>query len=240
MIDHRLIDIGVRRAFGGEVAGAVHLEIEHGGAFRFVERRHQMRGRGLQPGIPFLGRQVERLGGKGAEAPRLRRLGAFAVLIIVGDRIEPAAGRRRDAIVAHDHRTVAEMVEQRRELVLEQREPMLHARHAPPLRNRLIERVAGRGRAKGLAVAGAEALDRFLVEQRFGGGEQGEAVDPPRRPLVGGIEGADALNLVAEEIEPQRLFLAAGEQVDQAAAHREFALVVDRLGADIAVGLEQR
>ena len=240
MVDHRLIDIGMGGAFGGEVARTVDLEIEDGLAFGLMERRDEVRGRGLQPFVPFLGRQVQRLGGQRAEAARLRGLGAFAVLIIVGDGIEPAARRRRDAIVAHHHCAVAQMVEQRRQLFLEQRQPMLHARHAPPFGHRLIERVARRRRAEGLAVAGAESLDRLLVEQSLGGGEEGEAIDPARRPLVRRVEGADAFDLVAEEVEAQRLFLAAGEQVDQAAAHGELALIVHRLSADIAVRLEQR
>ena len=117
---------------------------------------------------------------------------------------------------------------------------MLHAGEAAAVADRLIERIAGRGRAEALAIAAAEALDAVLVEQRFGGGQQGEAVDPAGGALVGGIEGADALDLVAEEIEAQRLLLARWEQIDQAAAHREFAGIGDGLGADIAIGLEQR
>ena len=103
---------------------------------------------------------------------------------------------------------------------------MVDAGEPPPVRDRLIERIAGRGGAEHLAIARAEALDAVLVEQGLGGGEQGEAVDPVDAALVAGIEAADALDLVAEEIEPERLLLARREQIDQAAAHRELAGIV--------------
>ena len=240
VLDHRLVDVDTTCTLGGEIARAVDGEIEHRRAFGFVERRRDVRLRGGQCVRPFLRAEIQRLGGKGPVAAGLRRLGAFAVLEIIGDRLQSAFRRLRDARLAHDDRIVAEMVEQRRQLFLEQRQPMLHPRLPPPVGHRLIDRIARRGRAEGLAVAAAEPLDRLRIEQRLGRGKQSEAVDPPGGPLVLRIEGPHALDLVAEEIEPQRLFLARRIQIDQPAAHRIFALVVDGIGADIAVGLEQR
>ena len=116
---------------------------------------------------------------------------------------------------------------------------MVDAGDPPPVRHRLVDRIAGRGGAEQFAIGRAEALDAVLVEQGLGGGQQGEAVDPVDAALGGGIEAAHALDLVAEEIEAQRLLLAGGEEVDQAAAHRELAGIAHRLGAAIAIGLEQ-
>src|SRR3546814_14034142 len=48
-----------------------------------------------------------------------------------------------------------------------------------------------------------------------------------------------AFDLVAEEIDTQAGFLAGGEQVEDAAAHREFALVGDGIDAAEAVRDEQ-
>ena len=239
VIDHRLVDVGAGRAFGAEIARPVDVEVEDGGALRFVERRGQMRARRVEARRPFLGVEIQRLGGEWPIAARLRRLGALAVLVIIGDRFHPPLGGAGDAKVAHHHVVGGEMVEQRRQLLLEQRQPMFHAGEPPPVADRLIQGIAGRGRAELVAIARAEALDRLLVEQRFRRGEQREAVDPPGGPLVLGAEGAHRLDLVAEEVEPQRLVLAARIQIDDAAAHRIFALVVDRLGADIAIRLEQ-
>ena len=44
---------------------------------------------------------------------------------------------------------------------------------------------------------------------------------------------------VAEQVEPDRLGLAGGEQVDDAAAHGEFARLHHRAGAAVAVALRE-
>src|SRR3546814_11832487 len=93
---------------------------------------------------------------------------------------------------------------------------MVHARLPAPLAHRLIQRVAGRLRPEHLAIAGTKALDRRLVEQGFGRGEQGQRLGGPQAALVGGVETADASDLVADEIEAQARLLAGGEQVDEA------------------------
>ena len=240
VIDHRLIDVGMGGALGREVARAVDVEVDHGGGFGLVERRGNVRGRGGERFLPFLGRHVERLGGKRAVAAGLRCLGALAVLVIIGDRLEPRLAGGLHAAVADDQRVLADMVEQRLEPLLEQRQPMFHAGQAAAFADRLVERVTRRGGAKGFAIAAAEALDAFLVQQRLGRGEEGEAGDLAGGTLVGGIEGAHALDLVTEEVEPKRLRLARGEEIDQATAHGIFAGVVHRIGAHIAVGGEQR
>ena len=131
------------------------------------------------------------------------------------------------------------MVEQGCQPLLEQRQPMVHARLPPPFADRLIQRVAGRLRAEDFAVARPEALDRRLVEQGFGGGEQLQRLGGPQAALVGGVEAADALDLVAEEIDAQAILLARREQVEQAAAHRELALIGDGVDAVEAVRNEQ-
>ena len=117
---------------------------------------------------------------------------------------------------------------------------MLHPGEPPAVRHRFVERVLRGIGAEQFAVAGAEALDAVLVHQRFGGGEQQVAVDPLHRALGGGIEQAQALQLVAEEIEPQAGIEAGGEDVDDRAAHREFAVIDHRVGAAVALPGEQR
>src|SRR3546814_4354799 len=49
------------------------------------------------------------------------------------------------------------------------------------------------------------------------------------------VEEAQALQLVAEEVEPQGLFLARRKHVDDAAAHRELARLADGLDPVVAV-----
>ena len=134
---------------------------------------------------------------------------------------------------------LAEMIEQGRQLFLEQRQPMLHPGQPPAVADRLVERVAGGVGAELLAIAGAEALDRFLVEQRLARRHQGEGLGLAGGALVGGIEAPHRLDLVAEEVEPDGRLLARREQVDDRPAHREFAGVMDRVGPLVAVGDEQ-
>ena len=67
-----------------------------------------------------------------------------------------------------------------------------------------------------------------------------KAVGLVGRALVGGIEAAQAVDLVAEEIEPQRQLLARREEVDQRAAHRIFAMLGDGVGALVAERVQLR
>ena len=75
---------------------------------------------------------------------------------------------------------------------------------------------------------------RVDVEQRLRRGHQRERFGLVGRTLVGRVEAAHAVDLVAEEVEAKRQLLAGGEQVDQRAAHRIFAMLRDRVGALVA------
>ena len=94
------------------------------------------------------------------------------------------------------------MIEQGRQPILEQRQPVFHTRKPPPFADRFVKRVLRGIGAEQLAIAGAEALDAVLVQQRLAGGQEQMPVEPPRRQLGVGIETAQAFQLVTEEIEP--------------------------------------
>ncbi len=134
---------------------------------------------------------------------------------------------------------LAEMIEQRRQFVFEQGQPMLHPGQPPPLADGLVERVPGRVSPELLPIGGAEPPDTVLVEQRLRRGHQGKGVGGPRGALVGGVEPPHRLDLVAEEIEPKRACLARRVQIDDRPAHRELARVMDRVGPLIAIGDQQ-
>ena len=57
--------------------------------------------------------------------------------------------------------------------------------------------------------------------------------------LIGGVEAANAFDLVAEEVDAQPGFLARGEQVENAAAHRKLALVGDGVDAAETIRYQQ-
>ena len=112
---------------------------------------------------------------------------------------------------------------------------MLHARMLAAGADRLVERVLVVDGAEQLAVARAEAGDGGLVEEQLGHRLKVDAV-----ALLGGalgerVEGPHPVQFVAEEIEPQRLLGAGGEEIDDAAADGVLAGLAHGLGAGIAV-----
>ena len=160
--------------------------------------------------------------------------------MVIGDVGEPLLGRPERALVDHHHVLTVEVVEDRRQLAFEQRQPVLHTRQPPPVADRLVEWVLRRVGAEQLAVVGTEALDALIVEQRLGGRQEQVTVDPLDRQLRGRVEEAQALKLVAEEVEPQPAIERGGEDVDDRAAHRELAVVDHRVCAAVALPGEQR
>ena len=88
-----------------------------------------------------------------------------------------------------------------------------------------------------LAIAAAEALDAVLVEQRLARRHQGERLGLAGGALVGGIEAAHRLDLVAEEIEPDRLAARPPgnrSMIDPRTANSPASC--DRVAALVAVG----
>ncbi len=116
---------------------------------------------------------------------------------------------------------------------------MLHADIAAPGADRFVERVVGAGGAELLAIALAEAADRVVVEQDLADRPQDRLALAAGRALGQRVEGADALERVAEKIEPQRLSRPGRVEIDDAAAHRELAGLAHGVGADIAVVAEK-
>ena len=73
----------------------------------------------------------------------------------------------------------------------------------------------------------------------LGGGEDRRLLDVSQRPLGKGREGADLLDLVAEELDPERLAAGRREDVDEPATHRELAALLDAFDPLVA-GERQR
>ena len=131
------------------------------------------------------------------------------------------------------------MVKQRDEPVFKQRQPVLHPRQTAPIAHRLIKRIAGGIGTKPLAVTGAKALDAVFIEQRFACGEQQVRFHRLHRALRAGIKQTQRFQLVAKEIEPQPMAKPAGIQIKHRSAHRIFACIDHRIGARIALPLQQ-
>ncbi len=239
MLRRRLVDIVPPRPFGGEVAGAGEGEIDDALAFGLGEQVGAVDRPIGEVLVQFLAGEIERGGFERAIAAGRLAGSICARSVIVGNVAQPLLGGPQGAAVDQHQVVAAEVVEQGAQPLLEQRQPVLHPRQPPPVAHRLIERIAGGIGAEQLAVAAAETLDAVLVEQRLAGREQQMFAHAAGGTLGIGIEQAQRLELVAKKIEPQARFQPRGVNVEDRAAHREFAGIGHRIGARIALALEQ-
>ena len=162
---HRLEDVGAGLAsLGGEIVPGAGADLDRiGGAFRRGERR-QPRQRGVfQALAPFGFGQIEpvrrqRLIGRAAAAGLIERV--LARLIIIGDLRQPLVRGFFRQRLDHDRCSV-EIIEQRVEARVKQRQPMLDAGGAAAVAHRLIEHVVGTGGAERRDIAGAKLPDRL-------------------------------------------------------------------------------
>ena len=123
---------------------------------------------------------------------------------------------------------------------MEERQPVLHA-HVPAAgRDRLVQGIVARRRPEQDPVAGPEARDRRLVQQHLAHRLERRALQRAGGALGGGVEGADALELVAEEIQAHRFGAARRKDVDDAPADGVFAGLHDRSRAHVAAAGEER
>ena len=140
-------------------------------------------------------------------------------------RVGPELRQRRIDLAVQRHRgRGAEVVEHGRRLVEEQRQVVLDAgrrrcRCRCPCRARtLVGSPSIRSRQR-RAKGGA----RRLVHREFAARQQAHLGHRVERALRVGVEGADRIDLVAEQVDAVGHRRAHREQVDQAAAHRVFA-----------------
>ncbi len=144
------------------------------------------------------------------------------------------------ALVVERERRRGQIVEQRFQFLVEQRQPVFDADRAPSGTDRFVERIVMADGPEQLAIAGAEALDRRLVEQHLAHRLQREALQRGAAALAHRVEAADRFQSVAEQVEAQRLGRARREQIDDTAAQRVFARLAHRVGAPVAVMGEER
>ena len=120
---------------------------------------------------------------------------------------------------------------------MEQRQPVLHAGMAAAFADRLVERVVGGG-AERLHIAGAEAADGLAGELKFRDRHQIERAQRIHRALRLGIEGADRLQRVAEEVEPHRIAACRADRDRRCRRAPRSRRLAHRRGAVIAVELQ--
>ena len=208
-------------------------------ALRFHERRRLHDAAVGEPTLPLLGVEEERFGRNRVVGSfrdhRGRRRGAGAVEI--GDRLQAVVARLARAMIEH-HGGAGEIVEQRLQAVVEERQPVFEAGMAAAGGDRLVERIAVARAPEPFAIGGAKARDRGRVEQYFADRHQLDRLHLRAAALRHRIEGADGLDRVAGQIEAHRMVFVGREEIDDAAAHGVIARLHHRAGAREAVAFQ--
>ena len=139
-------------------------------------------------------------------------------------RVGPEALQRLvDLAVQRERRLAAEVVEDGRRLVEEERQVELDAGGGDAGADVLVEAHLGRVAFEALAPARPERVARRLVHRELAAGQEANLGHRIEASLRVGIEGADRIDLVAEQVDAVRHGRAHREQVDQPAAHRVLA-----------------
>ena len=138
----------------------------------------------------------------------------------------------RGGLVDHDECIIAEVIDQRRGMRRQVRSEEIDRRGRLPQLH-VLERAFPLGpnfRAERLQIQGRERLSRKTKPRQgqFGGRQQPHLRDSLPRALRVGLKGADRLDFVAEEIDPDRVAGARREEVEDAAASRDLARLVDQ------------
>ena len=156
---------------------------------------------------------------------------------MIADQLQALRHRLVGQVVEADG-GVGQVVEERLHVLVEQRQPVLHAGIALAGAHRLVERVVGLHRPECLHVAAAEQLLDRLAEGHLADRQQADALHDAGGALRVGIERLDVLQRIAEEVEAHRRGAARREQIEDAAAHGVLARLHDGAGAGEAAQVE--
>src|SRR3546814_18934975 len=121
-----------------------------------------MSGMRSDPRIPFFSVQIELRRFHWPIAAGVRRTRLLAVGIIISNGFEPCIRCTGNATVTHIDSILAQMFEKRHQLLFEKRQPMFPSGQQSSVADRMIERVAGGGRAAAFPIAASETHDSFL------------------------------------------------------------------------------
>ena len=144
-------------------------------------------------------------------------------------------GNRGVCLMIENKLPVRAIVGQQGKLLMKQRQPMLHTGMHAPRRNGIIQRISACHRPEGGAIAGAEPLDRCLVQLEFRYRPKHQPVLWAAASLRRRIEIANGLKFVAKEIKPRRRAASRRVNIQNAAAKGEFARLAHRIRAKIAL-----
>ena len=118
---------------------------------------------------------------------------------------------------------------------MKQRQPVLDTGMHPRRRYGFVKRIAARHGTEGGTITGAEHLDGIGIELEFGNRPQNKPLQPLRPTLRRGVETPDRLKLVTEEIQTDRCGVTWREDIDNAAAKREFPSFANGIRSKISL-----
>ena len=128
-----------------------------------------------------------------------------------------------DVAVQNQFCTVGQIVEQRGRLFEKERQVVFDAGRGHTVADVAVERDARRVTIEALAPASTEGGACGLIQRKLAAGQQVDFPDRIEAALGVGVEGAQALEFVIEEVQPVGQGRAHGEQVDETAPYRVFA-----------------
>ena len=236
-VEHIVIGIG---ALGRERAAALSVHRVDVRRARIVERRQSRdrpRAERRPPVFAVEKHLVRRHGFVGRGAETLAFEGIDARLIVLADLLEPLLDRLVRVVIEADPDT-RQIIEQRLEARMEERQPMLLADVTPAAADRLIKRIIARIAAEQRDVARPEQRRRRFTERDFAHRHQRKFRHGLQRALRLGVERLDALELIAEKVEPYRIAASRRIKIEDAATLRVFAGLHHGTRPVVAVGFE--
>ncbi|MCY1352807.1 hypothetical protein D9M69_391260 [compost metagenome] len=225
----RFAGLGLDRQVG-QGAGGEALTTNAG--FDVFLAQYQAR-RALEPGEAILHRE-EQLGGR-----HQRALGVDATFLVAVAHVVPElVGSLFDPRQGEHLGVLGQVIEEGGGFLEEQRQVVLDAGRGDAAGEVLVDGAATEVDVEALAEAAAEVGDGLLVQRELAGRQQADGLHLVHRALGLGVEGAQGLDLVVEQVDPIGQVAAHGEQVDQGTTHGELAVFVDGVHATVAGGFQ--
>ncbi len=203
----RGLRLRVHRELRGRTRGEAHAAAGAFAVYLHAPARLQALGERLRAEKQLRGRERRSLG--------VEPCALVALLDLCGG----ARGGAGDVAVQHPAGVARQVVEQRRRGLEEQRQVVLDARRRVAAAHLAVDALALRVALEAPAKRAAEPLDAWRRHGELPRRQQLDRGLGAERALRFGVEVADGLDLVAEKIEPERVFGAHGEDVHEPAAH---------------------
>ena len=235
---HRLEDVCARLgAFGREIVPAPRTHFDRI-FLRHPKWREPRQRRSIKARFPFLFAEIQPFRRQRLVDRRDALLEGIAARIVIVGYLRKTLMRRVFGEVFKRDSGPREIIEQRLEPVVKQRQPMLHAGIAAAFAHRFIEQVVGRRRAELRNVTRAKAADRLGDELEL---RHRHKVEPPELLFAAlglRVEDSYCFQGVAEKVEADGHVHARRIKVEDAAAHGILARLPHGRGARKSVQLE--